>query len=88
MLIPLNEELKNICKEIIEEDKSVEEWAEIESDDLFQTKLFEGGYDATAKEFVFSYYADTEYWFQLSLDQVRNIHNGVMQKIVGTLADK
>ncbi len=87
MLIPLNEELKNICKQIIEQDKSQGEWAEIESDDLFQTTSFEGGYDATAKEFVFSYFTHTEYWFQLSLDQVRNIHNGAMQKIVGTLAD-
>ena len=87
MLIPLNEELKEICKQIIEQDKSIDEWAEIESDDLFQTKSFEGGYDATEKEFVFCYYADTVYWFQISLDQVHNIHNGEIQKIEGTRAD-
>ncbi|CAN5596219.1 hypothetical protein BH11BAC3_BH11BAC3_44050 [soil metagenome] len=76
MIIPINEELKSICSQIIEQNLSLEEWAGIESDDMFQTNSFEGGFDATEKEFVFSYFGDKEYWFQLSLIQVTRINNG------------
>lgn len=86
MLIPLNTELKSICKQIVEENKTLDEWAEIESDDLIRSTSFDGGFDATEKEFVFSYYGDTEYLFQLSLEQVQHINNGVVLEIRGAIA--
>ena len=87
MTIPINEELKDICKEIVAENLSLEEWSHIESDDMFQTKTFEGGFDATAKEFVFSFFAEKEYWFQLSLADVIKINNKQLVVIIGTIAE-
>jgi len=66
-----------ICKEIISENKSPEEWAEVESDDWFQTEKYCGGFDATEMEFCFSLYEnEDEYWFQVSLDDVKDIISG------------
>lgn len=42
----ITDELKNICKKIVNVNKTVEQWAEIESGDMFQTENFEGGFDA------------------------------------------
>ena len=83
MNIPITEELKEIFKEIIDKDLSIEEWGLIESDDMFQTKLFEGGFDNTEREFTFSYYGEDEYWFQLSLDTIQEIIKGVPHSIIG-----
>ncbi len=87
MVIPINEELKSICCQIIEQNLSLEEWAGIESDDMFQTNSFEGGFDATEKEFVFSYFGDKEYWFQLSLILVARINNGDFLNLNGLPAE-
>jgi hypothetical protein len=66
-----------ICKEIISEKKSLGEWAEIESDDMFQIDNYLGGFDATEMAFCFSIFvAEKEYWFQISLDDVKNIIDG------------
>jgi len=72
MKMLISEELKSIFYEINEENKSLSEWAEIESDDMFQTKNYCGGFDAIENAFCFSYYDENnkEYWFQLSLDEV------------------
>ena len=86
ILIPINEELKSICQQIINACKSLEEWTEIKSDDLFQTSLFEGGIDTTANILVFGYYGDEEYSFQLSLDQVRKIYNGDLFDLTWSIA--
>jgi hypothetical protein len=87
MVVPINEELKSICRQIIEKNLSLEEWAGIESDDMFQTNSFEGGFDGTEKEFVFSYFGDKEYWFQLSLIQVTKINNGEFLNLPGIPAE-
>ena len=55
MEIPLEEELVNICREIEAKNFSNSQWAEIESDDMFQTSQFVGGYDADEREFCFSH---------------------------------
>jgi hypothetical protein len=48
---------------------SEEQWAEIESSDMFQSEHFCGGYDADEKCFYFSYYCalNKEYWFSFDL---------------------
>jgi hypothetical protein len=45
--------LKKICSQIIAENKSEEEWSEIESDDMFVLTAYEGGFDATEMMFCF-----------------------------------
>lgn len=67
-------ELIEICKEIIRQNKTEEEWKLIESSDMFQTENYCGGYDATEEAFCFSYYDNAqEYWFQLTLDEIKDI---------------
>jgi len=70
----VNNELRNILHAILAEKKSLEEWAEVESDDYFQSERYLGGFDATEMEFCFSLFdQDTEYWFQFSLDQIEDL---------------
>ena len=65
------------------------QWAEIESDDMFQSASFCGGFDANEKAFLFSWYTnDTEaYWFQLSLEGAVDIANGGSPQILGRPAE-
>jgi hypothetical protein len=78
MKISITDELKTICEDIVNEGKSNKDWAEIESDDMFQTESFCGGYDADEEAFCFSYYNHNknEYWFQLTLDEVSKVVSG------------
>lgn len=63
-----------ICTQIISEGKTADEWAELESDDLFSEGNYEGGFDATEMEFCFRVYVDEqEYWFQLPLNEVEQV---------------
>ena len=64
--IPLDQDFTIICEEILSHQKSNEEWAEIESDDMFQRGKYSGGFEAGEKAFCFSYYEspEKEFWFQ------------------------
>ena len=74
MKLAVTNELVDLCQQIVAEDKLEEEWALIESDDMYQNRHFCGGFDADEMEFCFSYYLnDQEYWFQLPLSQVHSI---------------
>ncbi len=86
--ISIEEELTGICKDILAENNSEQQWAEIESGDMFQTTMFCGGYDADENEFCFSYFSSdgNEYWFQISLSDVSDIASGSTVKITGNLA--
>lgn len=85
MHIPLDKELRSICQSIVAEGLTLKQWAEIESDDMFQSASFCGGFDADERAFLFSWYAnDTkEYWFQLSIEEAAAIANGCSPQIVG-----
>ncbi len=76
--LELNDEFELICREILDEHKTPRQWAEIESDDMFQSRSFVGGYDADEEAFCFSYYAANgqEYWFQVDLNEVELILRG------------
>jgi hypothetical protein len=77
----VNNEFVEICKEIASQNKSIDEWAEIESDDMFQTKNYVGGFDATEMEFCFSVYINQkEYWFQVSLKDIHDILVGKLKE--------
>jgi hypothetical protein len=56
----INIHFLSICREILREDKAEKEWAEIESDDMFQEENYEGGFDATEMEFCFSVFENGE----------------------------
>jgi hypothetical protein len=85
--IHIDEQLLGICNDILQKDLSVEEWTEIESDDMFQTENYEGGFDGTEKEFVFSFYDNQEYWFQMTLEQVKEISSGQLKSVFAIQSD-
>jgi hypothetical protein len=83
MKVKIEEEFSFIAKEILSYKSNADEWARVESDDMFQTKRYVGGYDATEEAFCFSYYTDEgkEYWFQLTLDEMIKIGEGKVTEI-------
>jgi len=77
-----------ISKEIISEKKDVNQWAEIESDDMFQKGNYEGGFDATEMEFCFRVFIDDiEYWFQLPLESIEKVYSRQLDEVDIRLAD-
>lgn len=82
MKLEVNEELKSICKDIIEENKTADEWQKVEAGDWFQTDNFCGGFDKAIGGFAFSYYeGEKEFWFDLKLAEVPEILNGNIKTI-------
>lgn len=83
MKFDVNDEFRDICKSILSENKLDADWVLIESDDMFQSEHFCGGYDSTEHAFCFSYYDDSgkEYWFQISLKEIPNIVNNLISNI-------
>ena len=82
MFVNIGDEFIRVCKGIVNQRKSPEEWAKIESDDMFQGKGYEGGFDATEMAFCFSIYEnEKEYWLQLSLDEVKSIVDGKVAQV-------
>jgi hypothetical protein len=88
MNIPVTDELMDIFRKIESERKSIDEWAEVESDDMFQSESFVGGFDADELAFCFSYFAvgGHEYWFQITLSDIERILAGNSVRISGTPA--
>ena len=81
MDIPVPPEFIDLCKDILSQNLEPADWAGVESDDMFQTPAFCGGYDADEAAFCFSYYDPdgNEYWFQLSLDSISAIASGSLR---------
>lgn len=90
MKINIDKEFKNICEEIIKENKTEAEWGEIESCDMFQSEHYCGGYEALEQEFCFSYYDknNKEYWFQLPLAEILKIARGEITEIANLVERK
>ncbi|HEX6283633.1 MAG TPA: hypothetical protein VFZ71_02110 [Pyrinomonadaceae bacterium] len=83
MLLQISEELIQLFREIVREQKTEEQWAEIESDDMFQTPSFCGGFESLENAFCFSYFNDEqqEFWFQLTLGEVRKAVAGELTTV-------
>ena len=83
MTLPIPNDLVLVCQQIIRENKSDDQWSEIESGDMFQQGSIHGGYEALERAFCFSYYAPTgeELWFQITLPEVEQIVNGQKQSV-------
>ncbi len=78
MEIEVGIELRQLCEEIVAEGKTVADWAEVESDDMFQSASFSGGFDADEMAFCFSHYDSErrESWFQLTLEEIGDVAAG------------
>jgi hypothetical protein len=75
--IKIDVEFRAICLRILEEEYSNDEWSLLESDDMFSSTSYVGGYDADEDAFCFSFYTKDglEYWFQIDLNEVKDIAN-------------
>jgi hypothetical protein len=84
MHIEVTDELISICFDIVSKKLTLLEWSEIESDDMFQSKSYCGGFDADEKEFCFSSYSEgsPEKWFQFSLSEAERIVSGTVYTIL------
>jgi len=82
--LEIDKEFVNICYQIKAENKSEEDWALLESDDMFQSKNYVGGFEESEMEFCFSYFDKdrNEYWFQLPLHDVIQIAEGKKIKLI------
>lgn len=80
MELPVPHDLRSICRQIVAEGKTNDEWSEIEADDWFQTDRVDGGHDALERAFTFSYHPleGGELWFQLTLDEASRVAAGEM----------
>ena len=88
MLIQIDDSLYKICHYINSMNKDVDEWSKIESSNYFQIGHYCGGFDSIENAFCFSYYKDNkEFWFQLSLDKIKNILHKEIDKIEVRPAD-
>lgn len=83
MDLKIDIELKSIFEQIINENKTQDQWSEIESSGMFQTKKYCGGFDALENEFCFSYYDynKKEFWFQISLQKIHSCLNNEIKSI-------
>ncbi len=90
MELVISKDFREICNKIIKMDKTEKEWAEIESDDMFHAESYVGGYDADENAFCFSYYDEKnkEYWFQLTLVQIKKITEYLLTSICIKEAEK
>jgi hypothetical protein len=88
MDLPVPDELRALCREIVAEGKTDDEWSEVEADDWFQTETVTGGYDALERAFTFSYYPPQggELWIQLTLDQAARVASGTTNAVEATPA--
>ena len=90
MEIKVDDELRQLVERIANEKKSIAEWSEIESDDMYQSTHYVGGFDADEREFCFSFFDDTgaEYWFQFDLNSVNRILDGTISSVNGRRAGR
>lgn len=81
--LKIESELSEILKEIKSENRTIIEWREIESSDMFQSEKYCGGFDSIEDKFTFSYYPNKsqEFWFELSLAEIDKILNGEIREL-------
>ena len=73
----IDEELRGICRDILDDNRTIAEWAELEASDWFQTAHYCGGFDATDKHFAFTVeVSGRDYCFSLTLEEAISIAGG------------
>ena len=75
MKTSVDQDFLEIVKDIVQMNHSEEEWAALESSDMFQRGVYNGGYNAEDRFFAFSFKdeSNTEWCFSLTLDEVKQI---------------
>jgi hypothetical protein len=74
MKIKIDGDLMTICKQIVNYKHTEDEWAGMESGDMFQIGRYNGGFDADDMFFAFSFEEKGEEWcFSLNLEEVQDI---------------
>jgi putative RNA 2'-phosphotransferase len=88
-VVPIRNELLEICRQIIGEGKTEAEWREMESDDMYRQGPYSGGFDAAEKAFCFSFISEgnEEFWFQFTLGEAAEIAMGNPLRIEGRPAE-
>ena len=86
----IDEAFVDICKQIVMENNSLEEWNEIRSDDMFQDEKYCGGFESIEDEFTFSVFEHdgTEYWFEITLEDIKAVVEGKLKTIEVRFAGK
>lgn len=87
--LKIESELLKILQEIKSENKTIIEWREIESSDMFQTEKYCGGFDSIEDKFTFSYYTNKgeEFWFEFLLEEIDKILSGEIKELKLRLSD-
>lgn len=86
MNIIVDDDLREICRELLAEGWSEAEWAEREADDWIDTERYAGGFDADEGAFTFSRYSDSdEVWFQFTLAEAEAIVAGTLTELEARL---
>ena len=77
MPLPVDDELRELCGEIVAWMSNEPEWRDIEASDMFQSEHYCGGWEGE-DEFTFNYYDDEnrELWFTLSPMEVEDVAKG------------
>ncbi len=82
--IHIDDDLRDICKKIVTENKTIDQWSEIESCDMYQSNIYCGGFDADEEQFLFSYYHKSgEWWFSFSIEEAHKIINDEILLLIG-----
>ncbi len=76
--VQVDNDLLAIAREILDSNRSKAEWAEVESDDMFQLGSWCGGFEALEGAFTFSYYRNDgqEFWCTLTIEELRMLVEG------------
>ena len=82
--LKVDDEIQRICRQIVAQGLDLHQWAQRESDDMFQTEHYSGGYESSDRAFCFSHYdkAGEERWFGLTLEQVGQVARGEAVHII------
>jgi hypothetical protein len=85
--IPVDDELRGIAKEIVDQCWTIQDWAAHESGDWFQTPNYCGGFEADDEntgEFAFAKYPATnqEFWLCFSYDDASGIADGTITTVL------
>lgn len=79
----IERELREICRDIVDRDQSLDDWREAESSDEWQGERYHGGFEAEEDAFCFSYYSPDgpELWLQFTLEEAAEIAEGAIETI-------
>ncbi len=83
----IDDELRSIAQEIVDQKWSIEEWAARESGDWFQTANYCGGFEAEGAHdgaFAFAKFPTTpnEFWLCFTYEDATGIANGAIDKVL------